>query len=106
MPKGKGYGFGKAIYLKWEMLDNHRVALMLKWFKKGSKMMIEGKLKHNSFEGDDKIKRYYTEVQMTGFEFLGKSDNNSTTQTQAQTTQQTPESNTNNQNGENDDLPF
>lgn len=36
--------------------------------KKGSRVMIEGRLVHGSYEGKDGQKRYYTEVVMNNFQ--------------------------------------
>jgi len=41
-----------------------------KYFKKGSKILLEGKLKHSSYDHKDGTKRYKTDVICDKFEFI------------------------------------
>jgi single-strand DNA-binding protein len=45
-----------------------------KYLKKGSECAVEGKLVHNSFEGEDGKKRYYTQIEGRELLLLGKKD--------------------------------
>lgn len=47
--------------------------LMGEFFGKGSEIYIEGRLETRSWEGDDGIKRYKTEIIMSNFAFTGGS---------------------------------
>lgn len=40
------------------------------YFQKGTKVYLEGKLKHRTYDDKDGIKRYVTEVRVTDFMFL------------------------------------
>lgn len=64
------------------------------YFNKGSKVMVEGKIKTDSYEKEGQ-KRYSTSIIMSGFEFLDSKggSNPSTTQQSSQAE-------------DNDDLPF
>lgn len=43
---------------------------LAKWTKKGDKIYLEGELTHRDYTGQDGIKRYFTEVALSNFEFL------------------------------------
>ena len=43
---------------------------LAKWTKKGNKIYLEGELTHRDYTGQDGIKRHFTEVAISGFEFL------------------------------------
>ena len=49
---------------------------LAKWTKKGDKIYLEGELTHREYVGQDQIKKYFTEININGFEFLpnGKRD--------------------------------
>jgi len=32
-----GYTFGKAIYMRWDLIDDHNISRLRKWFKKNSR---------------------------------------------------------------------
>lgn len=66
------------------------------YFKKGMKVLVEGKLKHRSYDDKDGVKKYITEVLINDFMFLtNKSEEGSGVTNQSQP-----------QSEEDDDLPF
>lgn len=72
-----------------------------KYFTKGMRIMVEGKIKTDRYEKDGQ-KRYSTNIILNGFEFLGGNENNSTPKPQPEDYKQleTPPMN------EGDELPF
>ncbi|MDA7514229.1 single-stranded DNA-binding protein [bacterium] len=51
-----------------------------KYVKKGSKIYIEGELTHRNYQGDDGVKKYFTEVVASEMKMLdGKKTNDSET---------------------------
>ena len=73
-----------------------------KYFTKGMKVMIEGKLKTDKWEDKDKNVRYSTNIILQTFEFLGKPQESSNNQT----SQPQEEYQTSGNLGEPHDLPF
>lgn len=61
-----------------------------KYFKKGTALYVEGKMKTSSWEKDG-VRQYKTEINVYAFQFLGgKSDGASAAQTPAATTSSAP----------------
>lgn len=91
---------------------NKGAEVIEKHTKKGSKLMVEGRLKYRQWDDKDGVKRYSTEIHVNDFTFLDqKSDGQSTRQPvappQDQTSakpQQQPSPPVDNSG--NDDLPF
>ena len=79
-----------------------------KYIRKGSQLYIEGKIRTRSYEDQNKVRRYTTEIYADNLELLGRRADTTvpTTQTTEQTQQTTQESNTANGNNSADDLPF
>lgn len=73
-----------------------------KYFTKGMKVMVEGKLKTDKWEDKEKNTRYSTNIILQTFEFLGKPQESSNNQT----SQPQEEYQTSGNTGEVDDLPF
>jgi single-strand DNA-binding protein len=79
-----------------------------KWFKKGNQLLVEGKIKTDSWEKDGE-KKYKTNVILNGFEFIGTShandvDTRVTAEVQATYQKNKPEPT--NEQPKSDDLPF
>ena len=70
-----------------------------KYVHKGDKLFIEGKIRSRSYDDQNGVKRYITEIFADNMEML--SSRNSNPVNQAQTTQQAPVVSI-----DNDDLPF
>lgn len=47
-----------------------------KYFTKGMKVLVEGKIKTRNYEDKEGSKRYVTEIMMNNFEFLQKNEDN------------------------------
>lgn len=79
-----------------------------KYIRKGSQLYIEGKIRTRSYEDQNKVRRYTTEIYADNLELLGRRADTTvtTTQTTEQTQQTTQESNVANGNNSADDLPF
>ena len=73
-----------------------------KYFTKGMKVMVEGKLKTDKWEDKEKNTRYSTNIILQTFEFLGKPQESSNNQA----SQPQEEYQTSGNTGEVDDLPF
>ncbi|MDP4270390.1 MAG: single-stranded DNA-binding protein [Bacteroidota bacterium] len=87
-----------------------------KYVKKGTQIYIEGKIRTRSYDDQNGVKRYVTEIQADVMQLLGKRDTNGTTTeaaapaaqpAQAAPSQQVQEPFTDfGANGATDDLPF
>ncbi len=114
-PSGKANAsFNVATNLVWkdqdgnqqEKTDWHRVTAWGKlaevigeWLKKGSSVYIEGRLQTRSYDDNNGVKKWITEVIATDLEMLGKKGEGSTG-TEAVPPEDIPEGN------EESDLPF
>lgn len=92
--------------------DWHRVVLWRgladvteKYLKKGSLVYIEGKLKNRSYEDENKVMRYTTEIVADNMTMLGGKDNRSV-ETPAPASKPVEQSAPPVSNEEEDDLPF
>lgn len=71
-----------------------------KYVKKGSKIYVEGELTHRSYEDNNNVKKYVTEVLVKELKMLGDNPNSANNNTPSQQqSNNTPED-------EEDDLPF
>ena len=100
---------------KKETTEWHKVVVFGKladvvgqYYKKGNKVFVRGKLQTRSWEGDDGVKRYTTEIVVNGFGGLiknltpkGATDERSTTNNQPM-----PEVKVADNSGFDDDIPF
>lgn len=94
---------------KQEKTDWHRVKawgklaeVMGEWLKKGSYVYLEGKLQTRSYEDDNGVKKWITEVVVTDMEMLGKkSDVSGTEEPPPEVPPEVPA-----EGGEEEDLPF
>lgn len=95
---------------QWQTVtDWHRVyatgktaETVAKYFNKGMRVYVEGKLKTRSYQDKDGNTKYVTEVRMTDFMFLSsKGDTGAQTQQQPQAQTQAPL-----EQKDDDDLPF
>lgn len=83
-----------------------------KYLRKGSQVYIEGKLKTRSYEDQDKITRYVTEVVGDNMTLLGRpadgsqNSTNSSSPTQPISSSNTPNKSIQDSSPEEDDLPF
>lgn len=85
-----------------------------KYLRKGSQVYIEGKLKTRSYEDQDKIMRYVTEVVGDNMTLLGRpsdnaqsnSNNPSSSASQPNSSSSTASKSIQDSNPEEDDLPF
>jgi single-strand DNA-binding protein len=74
-----------------------------KFFKKGDKILVEGKISSQKYTDKDGNERTAFNIECSNFHFVGSSSGNSNnTQQQAQAPQQQP----NNYQEDDDDLPF
>ena len=87
----------------------------INWLKKGDSVYIEGKLKTRSWEDENGIKKYATDIQADNLSMLGnkrdgdKNENNTPSSNQSDTYQEKKTSDDATQsssNNEEDDLPF
>ena len=49
---------------------NKQAETLAKWTKKGNKIYLEGEITYRDYTGQDGIKKYFTEIVISGFEFL------------------------------------
>lgn len=49
------------------------------YFHKGKEIALEGKLRHRSYDDKEGVRRYITEVEVTGFTFIGKKEESTAT---------------------------
>lgn len=96
--KDKDSGEKKTI-TDWHKLSIWKglAGVVEKYVKKGSKIYVEGKLKHKSYENADGEKKYFTEVQVTNLVLLGG---------KSESTNQRSENNNAFESDQNEDLPF
>ena len=102
----KNKGGEKVSETDWHnvVVFGKQAEIVEKYFKKGSKMLIEGRSKTRSWETEG-VKKYATDVIMNSFEFL---DSKATGQDNGQATGQAGKQfdPVNNLNDNSDDLPF
>jgi len=57
--------------------NNKIVEVIEKWVKKGTHLLVTGKIRYRNYENKDGVKVYVTEIQLESMEFLGslKTDN-------------------------------
>ncbi|MCT4615401.1 MAG: single-stranded DNA-binding protein [Marinifilaceae bacterium] len=77
-----------------------------KYVKKGSQLYIEGKLRTRSWENQEGIKKYTTEVLADNFQMLGKRQDSMSTQTVSEPATVSQTNQTENIPNIEDDLPF
>ncbi len=65
-----------------------------KHIKKGTRLYIEGKIDNRSYDDTNGVKKYISEIIVTGFEFIGAKNNDSSAPADAAQTK------------DEDDLPF
>ena len=89
-----------------EKTDWHRITawgklaeVMGEWLKKGSYVFLEGRLQTRSYDDDNGVKRYITEVVVNDMEMLGKKVSSSESETPP------PDEDVKKEEAE-DDLPF
>lgn len=46
------------------VMNQHKISYIENYFKKGSKVYVEGKIKTRKFTGDDGVDKYFTEVMI------------------------------------------
>lgn len=88
---------------EWHSLTflNKSAEIIEKYTRKGSKIMVEGRIKYRIWDKDDGTKGYATEIKVRDFEFLdSKKDSNSQHQ------ETPPPEVSKDQKEEDDDLPF
>jgi single-strand DNA-binding protein len=87
----------------------------INWLKKGDSVYIEGKLKTRSWEDENGIKKYATDIQADNLSMLGnkrdgdKNENNTPVSNQSDTYQEkkiSDDATQSSSNNEEDDLPF
>ena len=84
----------------------------INWLKKGDSVYIEGKLKTRSWEDDNGVKKYATDIQADNLSMLGsrrETDNFSQSQSSNQNTideKRESSEKTHDSSNEEDDLPF
>lgn len=82
-----------------------------KFVRKGSQVYIEGKIRSRSYDDQQGIKRYITEIYADNIELLGRrtpNDNDNSTYQENREETQSPSTSTDimSENSETDDLPF
>lgn len=77
-----------------------------KYVRKGTKLYIEGKIKTRSYEDQNKVKRYITEIYADQLELLGGKPQEQQNNLQDQVQQRAEQFAQENAPKENDDLPF
>lgn len=62
----------KKVYTQFHnfVIWGKRAEVLAQYTKKGDKIYLEGELTHSDSTGQDGVKKYYTEVKVTDFEFL------------------------------------
>lgn len=58
----------------------HLATLAEKYLNKGSHIAVEGKIEYKTYEGQDGVKKYFTEIVISNIEFLGKNENSGSEQ--------------------------
>ena len=88
------------------------VPFVEKWVRKGSGLLVEGKLRYRSYDDQNGVKRYVTEIYADRIEFYNTgtrptdNSNNNATMNQATNSGTQTTTNTSNASNELDDLPF
>ena len=89
----KGSDGEKQEFTEWSrvVVWNKTAENCAKFLKKGSSVLVEGRLQTRSYEDKEGVKRYVTEVVASSVTFVGKKDNaNGSTDTSAPAPQQQP----------------
>jgi len=76
--------------------------VIAKYFHKGSRILIEGRIEQRSYEDKDRVKRYVTEIIGESFHFIDKSEQSSGNQQSSVP----PTVDISDDGGKDDDLPF
>lgn len=80
-----------------------------KYFKKGSLILVEGKIRYESYTDKDGHNKISTKIRCTSVDFVGskQSDNNDSSKSQTnQSNHHHPDAPAANQQNDDDDLPF
>ncbi|RLD27275.1 MAG: single-stranded DNA-binding protein, partial [Bacteroidetes bacterium] len=73
------------------VVRNKGAEICEKYLKKGDKVYIEGRIKTRKWQDDQGNDRYSTEIQCTDFTFLTPKAESNVSQSQVDTTVQTPQ---------------
>lgn len=99
------------------LLRNKTAEIVAQYCKKGSKIYVEGRLKYRSYQKDG-VTKYYTEIEVTDFQFIDSKNQNTAGQNPAPPAEAPAANPVNQKDGdytnnfqrsapdEHDDLPF